>query len=90
MIRVILPGSKEDRGQVERTVSSAGELSGAVLRETLDPLGSWTKVESWVLFALVLRYLRRGVVLARHSRRQRVRSRSQTGSNKEGPNRVGW
>ena len=65
MILVILPSGEEDRGQVERTISSTCELSGTVIRETLDPLGPWTKVEFWVFFVLVSRYLR-GVVLARH------------------------
>jgi hypothetical protein len=70
VILVVLPSSEEDRGQVERTVSPTRKLSGTVIRKTLDPFGSWTKVEFWVLFVLVSRYLR-SVVLARHSRRQR-------------------
>ena len=70
MIIVVLPSGEEDRGQVERPVSPACELSGAVIRETLDPLGPWTKVKFWVHFAPGSRYLR-SVVLARHGRRQR-------------------
>ncbi len=70
MILVVLPSGEEDRGQVERPVSPACELSGAVICKTLDPLIPWTKVKFWVLFVLVPRYLR-SVVLARHGRKQR-------------------
>jgi len=80
VVLVVLPSGEEDRGQVERRISAACELAGAVFRETLDPLGSWANVEFWVLLVLVPRYLR-SVVLARHGRRQR---RDRTMSNKEG------
>ena len=69
MILVVFPSGEEDRGQVERPISPTCELLGAVFRETLDPLGSRTKVEFRVLFALVSSYLRT-VVLARHGRKQ--------------------
>jgi hypothetical protein len=70
VVLVVLPSGEEHRGQVEGAISSTCELRGAVIREILDPLGSWTKIELRVLFVLRSHYLRRGAVWVRHGRGQ--------------------